>query len=115
MEQAVLMNSMPQQAVTKGYWKSDHFRAQLMKNSTLEAIAGMLWSFVSNPIPDRPLAQTYPRATKRIAMKMIIFDEGKELELVQHDRPGIKEKPLQCREDEENGDTVKLDGEALWP
>jgi len=96
----------------KRYWKSDHFRAQLMKNSTLEAMAGMLWSFVSNPIPDR----LWPRHTpgrRKDHDKNDHFDQGKELELVEHDRPGIKKDRFNVEEDEKNGDTVKLDGEAL--
>jgi len=43
------------------------------------------------------LAQTYPRATKRITMKMIISISAKELELVQHDRPGIKKDRFNVR------------------
>jgi len=30
------MNSMPQQAVTNGYWKSENFRAQLRTSSSFE-------------------------------------------------------------------------------
>ena len=30
------MNSMPQQAVTKGYWKSEYLRAQLTASASFE-------------------------------------------------------------------------------
>src|SRR3954464_982006 len=50
---AVAMNSIPQQAVTKGYWNSDHFRAQLTASASLPVMA-------SNPMlllpPDGALA-----------------------------------------------------------
>src|SRR4051812_39274325 len=36
---AVAMNSIPQQAVTKGYWNSDHLRAQLTASASLPVMA----------------------------------------------------------------------------
>src|SRR3954467_15710441 len=52
-EAAVAMNSIPQQAVTKGYWNSDHLRAQLTASASFPVMA-------SNPMrllpPDGALA-----------------------------------------------------------
>src|SRR5450432_965198 len=50
------MNSMPQQAVTNGYWKSENFRAQLTA-----AFSDEVWN--SKPILDAP---RYSQPTARL-------------------------------------------------
>ena len=49
------MNSMPQQAVTNGYWKSENFRAQLVASVNLLTIHSA--ALMVSPSYSQPMAR----------------------------------------------------------
>src|SRR4029453_9112325 len=100
------MYSMPQHAVTNGYWKIEYFRAQPIASSS---------RLVKNPpSPDiscPPFLLPFGGAVVPGVEKPghVHAEEDDDLgqaqhtEIAEHDRPRIQEDELDVEEDEENG------------
>src|SRR5688500_7953587 len=104
------MYSIPQHAVTNGYWKIENLRAQPMASSSRVVrnpaspdmslpIQGAVVPGVEEPHHEDPQEDDHLRQTL-------------DTESPIHDGPRIEEHELDVEQDEENRDQVELDRDA---
>src|SRR2546422_2062425 len=99
------MYSIPQQAVTNGYWKIEYFLAHPMASSSLPV--------KKLPTPIRgPLAPDVRESEHQDAEEHEHLDEAEPAELPVERRPRPDEQQLDVDDDEEDRDRGELDGKA---
>src|SRR5213592_1023569 len=99
------MYSMPQHAVTNGYWKIEYFRAQPMASSSLD-VRTCLVPFESSLAPD------VEEPEHEDSQEHHHLSEPEPAEPAVDHRPRPDEHELDVDQDEEDGDRGELDRES---
>src|ERR1700740_1685127 len=101
------MYSMPQHAVTNGYWKMENFRAQPMASSRRvvrnESPFVISLPFQRAVIPGVHEAHHYDREERRH------LDQARNAERAEDHGPRVKEDELDIEQDKENRGEIELD------
>src|SRR5580658_8152236 len=121
---ATLMNSMPQQAVTNGYWNSEYFLAQasngpifdVAKPDSLPSSATVRVALTWLALPlQRALAPYVHQSDGDDRQEAHHFDHSGPPERSKVESPWVDENGLDVEDDEENGRQVEFDGELDVP
>src|ERR671918_3059595 len=104
------MYSMPQHAVTKGYWKIEYFRAQPMASSR-RLVMNPASPDISLPIQGAVIPGVEEPHHEN-AQEDDHLCQTREAERTVRDGPGVQENELDVEHDEENGNQVELDRDA---
>src|SRR5262245_8947666 len=103
------MYSIPQQAVTNGYWKIENFRAQPMASSRRvvknDALLVISLPFQSAVVPGVHESCHYH------TQKDAHLDQSRCPERAEYHRPRVEEDQFHIEEDKKNRSEVELDGE----
>src|SRR6266849_2769608 len=104
------MYSIPQQAVTNGYWKIEYFRAQPMASSS---------RLVTNPAsPDMSLpvqsaiVPSVEEPYHEDPQKDHHLSQARAAKATIYHGPGVQENELHVEQDKQNGREVELDRQA---
>src|SRR5215510_5421318 len=106
------MYSMPQHAVTKGYWTIEYFRAQ-PRASSRRLVKNDVSLIMSLPIQ----GAVVPRVNEtdhQDPEKDSHFHQTRKSQGVVHHGPWIEKDELDVEQDEQNPDQVKLDREPPY-
>src|SRR3989442_7990739 len=104
------MYSIPQQAVTKGYWKIENFRAQPMA-SPRRLVKNPASPDISHPLQ----GAVVPRVKEpdhQNPQKDDHLCQPRDAEPTIHYGPGIQEDEFDVEQNEKNSDQVELDREV---
>src|SRR5262245_5320192 len=102
------MYSMPQQAVTNGYWKMENFRAQPMASSSL--VVRNPASDISLPI-ESAVVPGVVEADHQDPEEDRHPGEAPRAELPEDDGPRVEKHELHVEENEKDRGQVELDGQ----
>src|SRR5262245_63604305 len=103
------MYSMPQHAVTKGYWKIEFFRAQ-PRASSRRLVKKDVSLIVSLPI-QRARVPGIDKTHHQNSQKNTDLDKTRETKRAIDHSPWIKENKFDVEQDEQNSDQIELDRE----
>src|SRR4029077_9973458 len=104
------MYSIPQHAVTKGYWKIEYFRAQPMASSSL--LVKNVASFISLPLQSAVIP-CVNETDHQDSQKDAHFGQARRAQSTIHYGPGIQEDEFDVEQNEEDGGEIELDRQSV--